>query len=335
MSRSLPPGNGESRIKKQTEMKYMTLKDKVLGALLDARGEELSGQALAGRFGVSRSAVWKAVKTLRAEGADSASGTNRGYRLSPDCDLLSAEHIRALLGDTLPVYVYQSIDSTSSECKRRLSQGEERCLVLATEQTGGRGRRGKSFFSPGDAGLYMSLAMPMDMSLSSAVGVTAYAAVCVCGAIREVTGRKCGIKWVNDLYLDGKKVCGILSEAVTGLEAGDAHSVVIGVGVNLHPCTVPPELEDIVGFLGCGPVKNELCAAIVSRLQRFDPADKSYMDEYRAQSVVLGREVRYCLDGVEKRGCAEQIGDDGALHVRTSSGVDVLRGGEVSLTGIK
>ena len=313
----------------------MTLKDKVLGALLDARGEELSGQALAERFGVSRSAVWKAVRALRAEGADIASGTNRGYRLSPDCDLLSASRISALLGDALPVYVCQSIDSTSNECKRRLSQGEERCLVLAVEQTGGRGRRGKSFFSPGGAGLYMSLAMPMDVSLSSAVGVTAYAAVCVASAIREVTGRQCGIKWVNDLYLDGKKVCGILSEAVAGLEAGAVGSVVIGVGVNLHPHALPPELADIVGFLDCGAVKNELCAAIAARLQRFDPADKSYMAEYRALSVVLGREVRYCLDGVEKRGCAEAIGDDGALHVRTPSGINVLRGGEVSLTEIK
>ena len=313
----------------------MMLKDKVLGALLDARGEELSGQALAERFGVSRSAVWKTVKALRAEGADIASGTNRGYRLSPDCDLLSAARIRSLLGPTLPVYVYQSIDSTSNECKRRLSQGEERCLVLAVEQTGGRGRRGKAFFSPGGAGLYMSLAMPMDMALSSAVGVTAYAAVCVASAIREVTGRRCGVKWVNDLYLDGKKVCGILSEAVAGLEAGAVGSVVIGVGVNLHPSAVPPELEDIVGFLGCGAVKNELCAAIAARLQRFDPADKSYMTEYRALSIVLGQEVRYCLDGVEKHGVAEAIGDDGALHVRTPSGVDVLRGGEVSLTGIK
>ena len=313
----------------------MTLKDKVLDALLSAQGEELSGQVLAERFGVSRSAVWKAVKALRVEGADIDSGTNRGYRLSPDCDLLSAARVRALLGDTLPVYVYQSIDSTSNECKRRLSQGEERCLVLAEEQTGGRGRRGKSFFSPKGAGLYMSLALPMDMSLSSAVGVTSYAAVCVVSAIREVTGRQCGVKWVNDVFLDGKKVCGILSEAVAGLEAGAVGSAVIGVGVNLHPNAVPPELEDIVGFLGCGAVKNELCAAIAARLLRFDPADKSYMAEYRALSVVLGREVRYCLDGAEKRGVAAAIGDDGALHVRTSSGDDVLRGGEVSLTEIR
>ena len=313
----------------------MTLKDKVLGALLDARGEELSGQALAERFGVSRSAVWKAVSALRDEGADIASGTNRGYRLAPDCDILSGARIRALLGDTLPVYIYRSIDSTSNECKRRLSQGEERCLVLAVEQTGGRGRRGKSFFSPPGAGLYMSLALPMDMGLADAVGVTSYAAVCVASAIREVTGRQCGIKWVNDVYFDGKKVCGILSEAVTGLEAGAVGSVVIGVGVNLHPGDLLPELENIVGFLGCGAVKNELCASVVSRLLRFDPADKSYMDEYRALSVVLGREVRYCLDGTEKHGLAEHIGDDGALHVRTGAGVDVLRGGEVSLTGIK
>ena len=181
----------------------------------------------------------------------------------------------------------------------------------------------------------MSLAMPVDMGLADAVGVTSYAAVCVASAIREITGRQCGLKWVNDVYLNGKKVCGILSEAVAGLEAGEAHAVVVGAGVNLHPCALPPELENVVGFLDCGAVKNELCAAIAARLLRFDPADKSYMAEYRARSVVLGREVRYCLDGAEKRGVAEHIADDGALHVRTAAGVDVLRGGEVSLTEIK
>jgi BirA family biotin operon repressor/biotin-[acetyl-CoA-carboxylase] ligase len=314
----------------------MTLKDSILSALESERGSALSGQELAERFGVSRNAVWKAVQTLRREGYDISSATNKGYCLSPDSDVLGAGAVSALLTDkTLPVYVFDSIDSTNNECKRRIAQGQERFLVLSDEQTNGRGRSGKAFFSPKGTGLYMSLAMKADMGFESAVGITAYAAVCVAKAVRTLTGLDCGIKWVNDVYLDGKKVCGILTEAVAGFESGLVENIVVGIGINLRPAAVPEGLENIVGFLNCGAVKNALSAAITNALLEYRGDDKSYMADYKRLSVVLGRQVSYVSMGEKRFGVAVDIDDGGGLVVETSEGRETLRGGEISLTGIE
>lgn len=314
----------------------MALKDDVL---LRLRGADapVSGQELARQLGVSRNAVWKAVESLRQSGYEIDSATNRGYSLLRDSDALSAGVISSLLEDrSLPVYVLETVDSTSSECRRRIAAGEGRCLVLARQQSGGRGRNGKSFFSPPDAGLYMSAALRLDMPHVDAVGITTWAAVCVAGAIRDVTGLESGVKWVNDVFYGGKKVCGILTEAVSSFEDGQALSAVVGIGVNLHPSAVPAGLEDIIGFLGCGAVKNELAAEITNRLLRYNPRDRSYIDEYRALSVVLSRRISYVSGGVTHYGTAVDIDESGALVVDTDGvGRVTLSSGEISLTSIE
>ena len=220
----------------------------------------------------------------------------------------------------LPVYGYDTLDSTNDECRRRLAAGERRCLVIAETQTGGRGRSGKRFFSP-RGGLYMSLALPAP---TDPAGLTCRAAVATAQAISAVTGVECGIKWVNDLYLEGKKICGILAEAVPG-------GVVLGIGVNLVPAQVPESLRDVVGFLDCGDVREALAAEIVRELGSAAPGDRSYMDEYRRRSVVLGREVT-CRMG-ERVFSARAIGidDEGGLIVLGPEGRETLRAGEVSL----
>lgn len=237
--------------------------------------------------------------------------------------------VRAALGDpALPLYLFDKIDSTSNECRRRLSAGEGRCLVLAECQTAGRGRRGKSFFSPAGAGLYMSLLFRPEGGPAAALGVTTYAAVCVAETVAALTGTECGIKWVNDLYLDGRKVCGILTEAVGG-------AVIVGIGVNLTRAAAPEGLEQIVGWIGRGDVRDALAGRIAGALLRYAPGDTSHMDAYRSRSVVLGRRVRFALNGAEREGVAAAIADDGALTVQTADGPVVLRGGEISLTGIE
>lgn len=314
----------------------MVLKDEILGRLRSAEGP-VSGQELAGELGVSRNAVWKAVTALRKEGYGIGSATNRGYSLERDIDALSADAVRRLLDDgEMPVYVLETVDSTSSECRRRLAAGETRCLVLARQQTGGRGRRGKSFFSPPDSGLYMSVAFRLGMSHPDAVGITTYAAVCTAGAIREITGLEVGIKWVNDVYYRGKKVCGILTEAFSSVEDGQALSAIVGIGVNLHPGAVPEHLRDIVGFLDCGAVKNRLAAEIVNRLLRYDPNRREYLEEYRALSVVLSRRVSYVSQGTVHSGVAVDIDPAGGLVVETDDvGRVTLNSGEISLEKIE
>lgn len=313
----------------------MGLKEEILALLETHRGESISGQVLAQRFGVTRSAVWKAVSALKAQGYAIDSVTNRGYRLTTDGDRLSAAAIRAELETVVPVYVYESIDSTNAEAKRRISQGERNFLVVADGQSGGRGRQGKSFFSPAGSGLYMSYAFSPAMALESAVSITSYAAVCAAEAIEALCGKRCGIKWVNDLYLEGKKVCGILTEAVTDLESGQVASVVVGLGINMTPSAVPEELRSIVGFVDAAGLRNALCADIVDRLVRFDPEDKRYMQAYRDRSVVIGRAVSFVLNGVETEGTAVDILDDGGLVVDCGGTRHTLHSGEISLKHIE
>lgn len=313
----------------------MALKDDILEYLLAHPGDNISGQALAGMFGVSRSAIWKAVNALKNDGWEISSGTNRGYQLSPQSDKLSAARVSSLMGDrSVPVYVFDTIDSTNSEAKRRAAAGERSFLVIADCQTGGRGRRGKSFFSPPGSGLYMSLALSPDWDISDSVNITSYAAVCTAKAIEKLCSVHCGIKWVNDVYVGRRKVCGILTEAVTDFETGHVTSVVVGIGINLLPSAVPPELRDIVGFIGCEGVRNALAAEICLSLLEYAPGDMSYMDEYRRLSVVLGRTVSYVSSGQIRSGTAVDIDDSGGLVVDLGGRREILRSGEISLEHI-
>ncbi|MDD3213462.1 MAG: biotin--[acetyl-CoA-carboxylase] ligase [Eubacteriales bacterium] len=313
----------------------MTLKDHILAALEANRQSALSGQALAEQFAVSRNAVWKAVNALKAEGYDIESTQNKGYRLAPDCDRFSEAVIRANLnGSALPIAVFDTVDSTSNEVKRRLAAGERGpFLVVAEQQSAGRGRLGRSFFSPVGAGLYMTIALAPGMAVEGALGVTAYAAVCVSDAIERVTGRKTQIKWVNDLFLDGKKICGILTEAVTDFESGTLEALAVGIGINLRPSAVPEDLRDIVGSLNCDePVKNRLTAAIAEGMMNYSPEDTGYYAEYRRRSWTIGKRVR-CAQGEQHFiGRAVAIDDHGALIVEAEDGqTHVLRSGEAKI----
>lgn len=242
---------------------------------------------------------------------------------------LDTNRIRTALSEPeLPVYLYDSLDSTSEECRRRLAAGEKACLVLAEGQLAGKGRNGKAFFSPKGTGLYMSLAFSLKGDAANAVGITTFAAVCTAQAIERLSGIRCGIKWVNDLYLCGRKVCGILAEAVDD-------SVIVGVGVNLQPSVVPADLEPIVGFLGCGDIRNELAAEVTNGLLSYRPGDLSHMEEYRARSVVIGRQIRFSGNGRVCVGTAVNIDDSGGLVADTAEGRMTLYCGEISLTGIE
>ena len=233
---------------------------------------------------------------------------------------LSAERIAAALQrPELSVYVYDLLDSTSEECRRRLSAGQRQCLVLARAQSGGKGRSGKQFFSP-EGGLYMSLTLPLG---EDAAMLTCRAAVATAEAIEAVTGIECGIKWVNDLYVHGKKVCGILAEAV-----GDA--VILGIGVNLLTRPLPDDLGEIAGFLDCGDVREALATELTKRLLSPSPG---YMARYRQRSLVLGRELTCRCGDRAFTARALAIDDQGGLVVEGPAGRETLRFGQVSIRG--
>lgn len=315
----------------------MALKDGILSELEHSRDGSVSGQALAARFGVSRNAVWKAVQALREGGVPVESTQSRGYRLAPGYDRVSAEGVRALLPEGVAVFAYDMLDSTNNQAKRLLADGAAApFLVLAEAQSAGRGRRGRAFFSPGGAGLYMTAALAPGLAAQSAQGLTAYAAVCVAQTVESVCGARPRIKWVNDLYLDGKKVCGILTEATADMESGALEALIVGVGVNLRPSDVPEALQGIVGFVGCaGPVKNRLAAEITRGLLAYRADDGTFLPAYRERSLTLGRRVVWDRGGETVTGTAADVlangalllaGDDGQTYTVTSGEVQLPDG---------
>lgn len=322
----------------------MTVKQAVISALEGSRGEDISGEALAKRLGVSRAAVWKAINSLKEQGYPIDSANNRGYRLAGDADILSEEGIRLHLSKAAAqaeVAVFDEIDSTNLEAKRRAMSGESKsCIIVANSQTLGRGRFGRSFYSPAGCGIYMSILLRPDREqLSEAVMLTTAAAVAVCRAINELGGISAQIKWVNDIYLNDKKVCGILTEAVAGIESGEIENVVIGLGINVKKGSVPlpEEIASIAGtvFEESAPVsRNRLAAAVANELFAILPelSKREFLKEYRERSLLLGKEIVYSRGNEKYAATAMDIDDDGALVVMYQDGTkEALRSGEVSV----
>ena len=215
----------------------MTVKDRVLDALEANRGAWFSGQALAQTLGVSRSAVWKAISQLREGGYPIRAASNRGYSLEADSAILSAQSVgKYLTAPGVTVEVRPTVTSTNDLLRQQAEAGApEGTVLIATEQTAGKGRRGHSFFSPPDTGLYLSLLLRPALEAREALSLTTCAAAAVALAIEECAGIPAQIKWVNDVFCRGKKVCGILTEASLDLESGGLQYAIVGIGVNLSP----------------------------------------------------------------------------------------------------
>lgn len=236
------------------------------------------------------------------------------------------------------VYVYEIIDSTNDEAKRQWKENKKApCLFVSEEQTGGRGRRGRSFYSPKGTGIYMSLLIKPSAGLEDAVHITTAASVAVAKCLRKYAGAQVGIKWVNDLYLGDKKVCGILTEAIMEPESNEAPAIVVGIGINLSTEEFPKELQEIAGNLGGSADdidKNELVAAITDAVLSFAEhiGDCSYIEDYRKMSIVLGREIRYNEGDVLVRAKALDVDSEGGLMVELDDGsVKVLKTGEITV----
>ena len=231
------------------------------------------------------------------------------------------------------LYVFDEIDSTNQEAKRMAADGfTGSALIAADRQTAGRGRMGRSFYSPAQTGAYFSVLYTPAAPLFDAVRITSAAAVATMRAIRALTGKQTLIKWVNDLYLDGKKVCGILAEAVS---VGGGSQVILGIGVNLCTAEFPKELASIAGGLGAFDVSpSDLIARIYCELEGYlnDPNDLSWLGDYRTYSMVIGKEITWIEGGEPCAGHALAIDSDGALLVRRNDGTQHrLHTGEISV----
>lgn len=314
----------------------MTLRDKIIYALVNEQGEFVSGQEIAKNESVSRSAVAKCINSLKDEGFDITSVNNLGHRLNAPCDILSEGAVRAHLDDNdIDVRIFRVIDSTNSEAKRAVADGLERnALFVANEQTAGRGRRGRSFYSPKEDGIYFSCVLHPSVSLSDSTAITSAAAIAVCEALEGATKKHPLIKWVNDIFIDGFKVCGILTEAISDFESGRVDAVIVGIGINLTTKIFPEELKNIAASVGIKTDRCALVADIYSRLNELCGAlpDKTFMERYREYSLVLGKTVNFNRNGIDYRATAVAIHDNGELEVALDSGERmILNSGEISV----
>lgn len=252
---------------------------------------------------------------------------------SPEFAVCDRHTLSAYLGARgIALYAYDTLDSTSTEARRRAGQVTVPAVFLADAQTKGRGRLGRSFFSPAKTGLYLSLLLERSDPVSD-VGLTAAAAVAARRAIRRVTGKTVEIKWVNDLYADGKKLAGILCESFC---VGEKRFAVVGVGINLYTEDFPEELWEKADSLRPAPgVRHALAAALVTELCALIDGlpCRDFMDEYRAASLATGKRVRFVENGAAQEGIALPVEDDGTLPVRLDDGrIHRLGSGEISLS---
>lgn len=318
----------------------MTTKETVLQCLTQAGGAAVSGAQMAAQAGVSRAAVWKAICALRDEGYAIDAVTRGGYTLRADGGKLTAAAVTARLRTSgLSVTALESTDSTNT-CVRRLAEAgaPEGSVVVAAAQTAGRGRSGKSFLSPAGTGLYMSILLRPQLAMGDALLITTAAAVAVAHAVERVAAVTAQIKWVNDVYVDGKKVCGILTEGALDLENGGLRYAILGIGINICPPAggFPPELAPIAGALteaGGEALRAPLAAAVLDEFFALYPhlTEKPFYDDYVSRSLLTGRQIEVLRGGTRLPATALGIDRDLHLRVRYADGSEEnLAAGEVS-----
>lgn len=322
------------------------MKGEILKLLKETDGY-VSGQELCRRFGVSRTAVWKVINQLKEEGYEIEAVRNRGYALKGAGDVLSEAELLSCLktewagGRT--VY-FDATDSTNVQAKRLAeAHAPHGTLVVSDRQDGGKGRRGRSWASPSGVGIWMSLILRPEIAPSSASMLTLAAALAVRKGILEETGLSPLIKWPNDLVLNGKKICGILTEMST--ELMEIQYVITGIGINVNQKEFPPEIRDTATSLsleaGRSFRRSSLIAAILKAFEKdyeafLKTGDLSLLlEEYNACLVNRGKEVCILDPSGEYRAVAEGIDESGSLLVTLPDGTRrEIISGEVSVRGI-
>lgn len=354
----------------------MATKNVVLQTLKSLKsGEFISGEELAQTCSVSRAAIWKAIRSLEEEGFKIEAATNRGYRLLSSPDKLNPSKISSLIkescGAQVKTFTFEEIDSTNSEAKRRaVETGSFRdaegnltekgasahlSLFAAECQTGGKGRLGRTFVSPKDCGVYFSLLYSPRGGVKNPALYTAAAAVSVKRAVSKLYGESSQIKWVNDVFLAGKKICGILVEGIANFETGTIDAAVVGIGINIRKNpALSGEITKIAGSIEESKSlkneempeisKNELVAEVIKNLIGFysgfennDEKIKSAMvDEYRSSSLLAGKTVTVNpvagTNGETYSAKVKDVDEEMKLIVECEDGeIRRLSSGEVSL----
>lgn len=322
------------------------MKSEILKMLKESP-DYLSGQQLCEQFGVSRTAVWKAIRQLQDQGYEIQGVRNKGYRLTGEADVITQAELQSMLhtkwiGNRLEYF--DETDSTNIQARRLAEEGAPHgTLVVADSQWAGKGRRGRGWTSPKGVGIWMTIALrppirPLDASM-----LTLVAGMAVVKGVKESAGLDARIKWPNDVVISGRKICGILTEMSTEEEC--IRYVITGIGINVNVSGFPAELEDkatsLKKELGQNVKRSPVIAAVAEAFEGYyetflKTCDMSGLkEEYNQMSANLGRQVTVLDPRGEYRGTALGIDHEGSLLVRKEDGtVDAVISGEVSVRGI-
>lgn len=319
------------------------VKTEVLKTLENKKGCPVSGEAIATELGVSRTAVWKAINSLKKSGYAIETINGKGYVLSMENDKISKEGILAHIKTPMEIYAYEEVASTNNTAIGIANSTAIQCaLVVADKQLQGKGRRGRQFYSPKDGGIYMSLIIKPQFGMDKSILITTAASVAVMKAVKTLTGLDLKIKWVNDLFLDDKKVCGILTEAITDFESGQISHVIVGIGINCFASDMPDDLKDVIGALNVkGLDRNKLialiCDYLLEILDDIKDDNRNFLEDYKAASMLIGEDINIfksttLSDSEAISATAIDIDENGGLVVRLLDGtIDTISTGEVSV----
>lgn len=322
------------------------MKEEILRLLRSADGY-ISGQELCNRFGVSRTAVWKAINQLKEAGYEIEAQQNKGYRLMAAPDLMTEAEIKSLMHTewvAKEVLYFDTIDSTNTKAQELAEKGyPSGTLVVADKQESGKGRRGRSWVSPSGTGIFMTLMIKPDINPNNASMLTLVAALAVAKAITSVTGEEVLIKWPNDIVVNGKKVCGILTEMNAQFDY--INHIVVGIGINVHNESFPEEISQMASSLmiEAGGKRFHRAQIIAETMSYFEQYYDTFLKtqdlsalvrEYDELLVNRNKSVRV-LDPKEPfDGKAMGITPKGELIVETWESRKLVSSGEVSVRGI-
>ncbi len=323
-------------------------KDEILRILRESGGY-VSGEEISNQMGVSRTAIWKQICDLRDEGYDISAVSKRGYVLKSEPDIMTKEAVLSQIATETfgrNMEYFDEIDSTNNYCKQQAEMGAEHgFLVVADRQVSGRGRRGRVWETPSGISIAMSLLLRPDIATECASMITLVAALSVAHAIRNVSGLDAKIKWPNDIVINGKKVCGILTEM--SVEFSAINYVVVGIGINVNNASFPEELADMATSIYLEKhemvSRSKLIAEILINFERYyriflETQDMSGLkDVYEERLVNKDERVRVMSANgrVDDEGTALGIDDIGRLVIKSDDGRQKnIMAGEVSVRGL-
>jgi len=345
----------------------MSTKEKVLSELSSNKKEVVSGEALAQLCNVSRAAIWKAINSLRNEGYDIQGTTNGGYILNSQSDLFSKELLSYHFYKEFPefqgnqIFCFKEIDSTNTYAKKLLSENGNlrneiqeltdagkklhRAVIVAEKQTAGRGRSGRTFVSPEKTGIYTTIIYAPKGGITAPAKITAFSAVAICRVLQRLYNCTPSIKWINDIFLNGKKISGILTEGTANFETGKIEAAVIGIGINIeeNPHALGEEVSKVAGAIiqqnqdKPEISRAELAANIAGEvLKILEENPSELINEYKKYSFLIGKEVEVhsLIDSTEGiyKATAVDITNEASLVVKLPDGsLKTLISGEVTL----